>query len=41
MQKCKKRGRYIFVTWYKHAKTGEIIYASDYGKKAFRIWIND
>lgn len=37
----KKNGRYIFVKWYKHSKTGKIINASDYGKKAFRIWINN
>jgi hypothetical protein len=27
----------IFVKWYRHAKTGKIIHASAYGKKAFAI----
>lgn len=35
-----KKGQYIFVKWFKHPKTGQTIYAADYGKKAFRIWIN-
>lgn len=39
MPKNKKNGYYIFVRSYRHAKTGKIIKASDYGKKAFRIWI--
>ena len=39
--KYKKYGRYIFVRSYRHAKTGKIINASDYGRKAFRIWVND
>lgn len=34
-----KKGHYIFVRWFKHPKTGQILYASNYGKKAFRIWI--
>lgn len=34
-----KNGYYIFVRWFKHPKTGQILYASNYGKKAFRIWI--
>ena len=34
------KGHYIFVKWFKHPKTGQVIYASDYGKKAFRIWVN-
>lgn len=34
-----KKRQYIFVKWFKHPKTGQIIYASDYGKKAFKIWI--
>ena len=36
----KGKGHYIFVRWFKHPKTGQILYASDYGKKAFKIWIN-
>lgn len=40
MSKDKKSGYYIFVTHYKHPKTGQVINASDYGKKAFKIWIN-
>ena len=35
-----KKGRYIFVKWFKHPKTGQVLYASDYGKKAFRIWVD-
>jgi len=29
--------RLIFVRWYRHPKTGEIIHASRYGKKAFPL----
>lgn len=34
------RERYIFRTWIT-LKNGEKIYAKDYGKKAFRIPVND
>lgn len=37
----RKKGHYIFVKWYKHPKSGKIINASDYGKKAFRIWVEN
>ena len=36
-----KKGHYMFIRWFKHPKTGQIINASDYGKKAFRIWVNN
>lgn len=35
-----KKGHYIFVKSYKHPKTGKIMMASDYGKKAFRLLIS-
>lgn len=35
-----KKGYYIFVKSYKHPKTGKLMIASDYGKKAFKLWIN-
>ena len=35
-----KNGNYIFVKWFKHPKTGKILYASNYGKKAFKILLN-
>ena len=34
-----KNGYYIFVRSYIHSKTGKLMIASDYGKKAFRLWI--
>ena len=34
----KRRGHYIFV---KSVKTGRIIYAYNYGLKAFKIWVNN
>ncbi len=37
---AKSNGYYIFVTSYKHPKTGKMMYAADYGKKAFRLWIS-
>ncbi len=36
-----KKGHYIFRKYFRHPKTGRIIYASWYGKKAFKIWVND
>ena len=36
----KGKGYYIFVKAYKHLKTGKLMIASDYGKKAFRLWIS-
>lgn len=32
-------GYYIFRKSYRHPKTGKIMIASDYGKKAWKIWI--
>lgn len=34
-----QNGYCIFVKSYKHPKTGKIMYASEYGKKAFRLLI--
>lgn len=34
-----KKGYYIFRSSRRDSKTGKIIYASSYGKKAFKIWI--
>ncbi len=37
----KKTGsRVVFVKWFRHPKTGKIIYASKYGKKAFPITVD-
>ncbi len=41
MANIKSKGKYIFTASIKHPKTGEIIYAKDYGKKAFKIWITN
>ena len=35
----KKAGYYIFRAWI-HLKNGTKIYARDYGKRAFKIWIS-
>lgn len=35
-----KSGYYIFRPYFK-TKNGKVIYAEDYGKKAFRIYINN
>lgn len=35
------KGHYIFRKSFRHPKTGKILYAEDYGKKAFKIWIKD
>ena len=35
-----KNGYYIFVKSYKHPKTCKLLVASEYGKKAFRLWIS-
>lgn len=35
-----QKGYYIFVKSYKHPKTGRLMIASEYGKKAFRLWID-
>ncbi len=40
MKKSIKRGYYIFCTYYTR-KDGTRVYARDYGKKAFRIFIED
>lgn len=39
--KKKEKGHYIFRKYVRNPKTGEIIYASSYGKKAFKIWVKD
>lgn len=39
--KKKEKGHYIFRKYVRNHKTGEIIYASSYGKKAFKIWVKD
>ena len=36
-----EKGRYIFRASRKNPKTGQIEYAKSYGKKAFKIWVND
>ena len=36
-----ERGHYIFRASRKNPKTGQIEYAKNYGKKAFKIWVND
>lgn len=38
--KNSRNGYYIFVKSYKHPKTGKLMIASDYGKRAFRLWIS-
>lgn len=40
VSKSKKRGHYIFRTYYT-LKDGTRIYARDYGKKAFRFFVED
>lgn len=40
-KKGKEQGHYIFRKYIRNPKTGEIIYASAYGKKAFKIWVKD
>jgi hypothetical protein len=40
-KKEKEQGHYIFRKYIRNPKTGEIIYASAYGKKAFKIWVKD
>ncbi len=30
---------YIYVTHYRHAKSGKVIYARNYGKKVFRLCV--
>ncbi|MGN0523012.1 MAG: hypothetical protein ACI4IG_01935 [Eubacterium sp.] len=39
--KNERNGHYIFRPYIRNAKTGKIIYAKNYGKKAFKIWIED
>jgi hypothetical protein len=34
-----KKGRYIFVKWI--TRGGRRVYASQYGLRAFRIWVKD
>ena len=34
-----RKGYYIFRRSYIHPRTGKVMVASDYGKKAFRLWI--
>ena len=41
MEKKPENGHYIFVKYYRNVKTGKIMYASAYGKKAFKLWIRD
>jgi hypothetical protein len=36
-QDNQRKGTVIFVRWFRHWKTGKIIRAEDYGKKAFAI----
>ena len=40
-EKKKEQGYYIFRKYRRDPKTGKIIYASAYGKKAFKIWVKD
>ena len=40
-EKSKEKGHYIFRKNVRNPKTGKLIYASNYGKKAFKIWIKD
>lgn len=40
-QKGSEQGHYIFRKYIRNPKTGKIIYASSYGKKAFKIWVKD
>ncbi|MDF2865753.1 MAG: hypothetical protein K0R72_569 [Clostridia bacterium] len=37
----KDNGHYIFVKSYRNSKTGKLMIAKDYGKKAWKIWIRD
>lgn len=39
-QEKSKKGYYIFRSKIRNPRTGKIIYASQYGKKAFKIWIS-
>lgn len=34
-----KKGKYIFVKWI--TRNGRRVYASQYGLKAFRIWVDN
>lgn len=40
-KQAKEKGHYIFRPYFRHPKTGKIIYARTYGKKVFKIWIKD
>lgn len=40
MNNSKKRGHYVFCTYYTR-KDGTRVYARDYGKKAFRFFVED
>ena len=40
MAKTSKRGHYIFCTYYTR-KDGTRVYARDYGKRAFRFFVED
>ena len=33
--------RVIFVPWFRHKKSGKVIYAKNYGLKAFRFEVPD
>ena len=37
----KEKGHYIFRASRRNPKTGQIEYAKNYGKKAFKIWVKD
>jgi hypothetical protein len=41
MKKAARKGHYIFRKYRRNPKTGKIVYASAYGKKAFKIWVKD
>ena len=40
-KKEKEKGHCIFRKYIRNPKTDKIIYASAYGKKAFKIWVKD
>lgn len=38
---AKKKGYWIFRAWRRDPRTGEKLWARDYGKKAWKIWVED
>ena len=38
-KKKKEQGYYIFRKYIRNPRTGEVLCATNYGKKAFKIWV--